>query len=124
MSIQNINLADPLQVTPVVIRDALSNIIFALLAAGVVFGLSKLSWWAGVIPFWILALIGSICILQYAISAILQIVLLFGTFVSGFQAGWEPFRVQLIKSIGTFFKILEATVDATIIFYLWGYFYR
>jgi hypothetical protein len=119
-----INLADPRQATPVVIRDAISNIFFVLISACVVFGLSKLSWWAGVVPFWILAAICGVCILQYLLSAVLQVVLLAGSLWEGFRTGWESFRLQLIKSLGTSFKILEAAVDAAVIFYLWTYFYR
>lgn len=119
----HVDISDPRQATPAVIRDAILNILTVLIASAVIYGLSKVSWWAGVIPFWILAVITVISVLMYVFSAILCLSALVADFISGFSSGWEPFQLSVLTSIGTLFKLLEATVDILVIYSFWTYFY-
>ena len=102
-----------------------TNIAFVAFLAGIVLILSELSWWAGVIPFWLFAVMLAVCVLQYCFAGLINIFTVLATFVVGLgRGGWTPFRLQLIQLIASIFKLAEAAFDAFVMWQLWNYFYQ
>ena len=118
------HLGDPRHVPAPVISDAISNMTFLLLLAGGVFVLSKLSWWLGVIPFWILVAIISVTIAQYIVSSLLFLAFFTKSVVAGFRGDWESFRSSVPLLVGIVFKIAESAIALYLMRRLWLHFYR
>ena len=115
---------DPRRVPAHVISDAISNMMFLVLLAGCVFVLSKLSWWLGAIPFWILVAIISVTIVQYIFNSILFFAFFAKSVIAGFRGNWESFRSSVPLLVGIVFKIVESAIALYLMRRLWLHFYR
>ena len=122
--IHEIDLRDPRQAQAHVISDAVSNMIFLALLAGCVFLLSKLSWWLGVIPFWIVVIIVSVTVFQYTVNTLVFLVFFTKSVVAGFRGDWKDFHGFVPLFVGIAFKIAESVIALYLMWRLWRHFYR
>jgi uncharacterized membrane protein YjdF len=118
------DLGNPQHEPAHVISDAISNMMFLALLAGGVFVLSKLSWWLGVVPFWIVLAIISVTVVQYIFNSLLFLAFFAKSVIAGFRGDWESFRSSVPLLVGIVFKIVESAIALYLMRRLWLHFYR
>jgi hypothetical protein len=107
-----------------VILDAIENMFFLVILAGGVFVVSKFSRLLGIIPFWIIAAIVAVTVVQYIATWIAFLFFFIKSVVTGFRGNWEPCRSSIPLLVGTAFKVAESAVALYLMWRLWLHFYR